>query len=218
MVAMATAQDVVIEKESGVYVGARLGIYNIKSKSDVDMTVTATGNGSILARDTGTEEITGNVPGGALFVGYKLSPQFRIEAEVSTFSADYTVSWSSTKGTVTTTMLKALGYWDIPLENTPIKPYLVVGLGNVNYEDKLGGWSLTTSGLSFDLGVGCGYTLTENLTLDASVRYMTAKMADVTEQENLGNWGPPFGNVIYQETWKVTLTSLAVNVGIRYIF
>ena len=66
------------------------------------------------------------------------------------------------------------------------------------------GWSLNSSGASIDIGAGLGYAISENLSLDASFRYMLSTMNETTDSDG--------------DKVKVEVNSILFCLGGRYIF
>jgi len=211
-----------IEKEEGVYAGIRLGLASLKVDGKVDGTLTHIASGN-WASFNWTETIEGTIFSGAGLVGYKFSPYFRVEGELSYINGDIEDD-SSDQGTLTFVAFKALGYLDIPIKDTAVVPYGVLGIGVANYKEDWEGWSYDGQGVSIDIGAGVGISVTENWTLDASLRYMLAKMPKQKTIDETG-WLPaiappmlPAGNYHLVHNYEPTITAVLFQVGARYIF
>ena len=219
MAAMSYAQDDaqwwVPEKDDGIYAGARLGIYNVKVDGKANLTI-----GNYQWGET--TKIKGNSLSGALAVGYKFLPYFRAEGEVSTFGGDVKDNDGNDDGSIDVTMFKALGYFDIPIPNSPVAPFVMLGLGYVNYKEDWSDMSYDGTAMSFDFGLGVGVSVTKNFTVDASWRYMTSKLSSETVMSGRDNfiagpWGAA-GAYNYSATYEPTLKASLFSVGARYIF
>jgi outer membrane autotransporter protein len=124
--------------------------------------------------------------GGAL--GFRLSPQFSIEAELNYTSAD-TGRLSSNLGSVTTTgnldittlMLNAVYDFDL---DWPIQPFVTAGAG-IGYFDgsvRNNGVPFSTSadeyGLVYQVGAGLKYKFSDSMALTGGYRYLGSNDID----------------------------------------
>ena len=127
-------------------------------------------------------------------------PQWRFEFEITGLSE---AEDNGDKAYLSRYMFN--GYYDLPLPNSPVIPYLNAGLGWTNYEFKTpagSGLDYSDTGNSFtwSLGAGLGINLTKNISFDIGYRYI-----DVNKSE--------FGDIM-----DVDISGHEGYVGARYIF
>lgn len=184
----------------GPYLSANLGIAAL---SDSDITdSTFPGIDMELSYDTGWAF-------GAA-VGYGFS-NFRVEGEVSYQSNDIDETSAlgisiDSSGDVSGTALLVNGYYDFA-NSSAFTPFISAGLGyatvDINDYDVTGAglldYSDDDSVFAYQLGVGIGYAVNENVTIDIRYRYFAAEDAEF-------------------DTTEVELSSHNLLVGIRYNF
>jgi len=216
MVAVSQAQEYgmlqPVEKESGIYAGARVVFLNLKLTHKGDWTDEDWGAGT-FEQGSNEGEFTKNIPGYAIALGYKFSHYLRFEAEGS--GARMSLADNFGKSNLDFLMLKGLCYVDIPLEDMPMTPYVVLGLGYVQHKqnDYWFGSPITMHGLSLDIGLGASYSVAENLAIDAQCRFMTARFGSIY---NIDDYRIGLG--YFDEIMHRSMNAYLVSLGARYIF
>lgn len=170
----------------GPYVSANVGVAVL---SDSDLTdATLPGVELELSYDAGW------AAGAAL--GYRFG-SFRVEGELTyqENDIDETTGFGvgiESSGDVNTTAFLVNGYYDFT-NSSAFTPFITAGLGYANVE--INDYTLTGSGLSgfsdddsvfaYQVGVGVGYSVTENVIIDARYRYFATEDPefDTTEAE-----------------------------------
>ncbi|GEM_PF-6540729 len=104
-------------------------------------------------------------------LGFRLSPQWRVEAELS-----YSAGSAGDAGERQSRLALMNLYYDIDVGSTKLKPFLTFGAGMATHDiyrggmDGLGIASETTSGMAWQAGAGLNYQLNEDLSLSGGYR------------------------------------------------
>jgi opacity protein-like surface antigen len=152
---------------SGPYGSVNAGV-TILPDSDLDVTISGLGSVSEeLSYDSGF------TIGGA--VGYKIE-NFRYEGEISYQKNDLdSISALGISlpvdGDISFLTFLVNGYFDFG-SGGPLTPYVTAGIGYSNFEIGDGGDSEDDNLFTYQLGVGVGFTINENVTLDLRYRYL----------------------------------------------
>lgn len=163
--------------QTGVYVAPKFAL-NVQH---------AEGKLSVEGQDLGSDSKTGARAGGALAIGYDFAPRFRVPVRAELEYGAYgdvsrTVDMGaglSFKGTVGFQTLLANVYWDVAKWNG-FTPYLGAGIGMafLKTEGKAAFMGYSESEQSTDtvvagqVGLGCSYAFTENISADFGYRFL----------------------------------------------
>ena len=106
-------------------------------------------------------------------LGFRLSPQWRIEGEVS-----YTAGGMESGGEVQSRLALMNLYYDVDVGSRKFKPFLSIGAGMVNHDiyrhgiDGLGLATESMGGMAWQAGAGLNYQLNDNLSLSGGYRHV----------------------------------------------
>lgn len=192
--------------DSGIYVAPKV-FFSYGMITDPKIS----GGGSVSVTGTDKEK---EGWGGALAVGYDFFQQqglpFRAEVEYA-MRSQVDGGWRgfgqsfNQKYEVQTLFFNA--YYDIPLESG-FTPYLTggVGMASIDATSKLNGSSASSdkSNFAYNLGLGCGYDLSELMTIDLGYRYASFGEVDSGHWNGLKN--------------EADLSAHEVGVGLRFKF
>ena len=173
-----------VAAETGVYVAPKFAL-NVQH---------AEGNLSFEGQSLGSESKTGARAGGALAVGYDFAPLFQVPVRAELEYGAYgdvskTVDMGggiAFKGTMGFQTLLANVYWDIT-EWNGFTPYLGAGIGmaflKTEGEASVMGFSEseknTDTVFAGQVGLGCSYAFTENISADFGYRFLMMGDGDV---------------------------------------
>lgn len=175
-------------EQLGVYVAPKFVLNVQHSKAEL----------SYLGQKIGSDSKTAARAGGALAIGYDFAPAFDVpvRAELE-YGAYGRISKTSGDGDhavhakVGLQTLLANVYWDITTWHD-FTPYIGAGLGmaflktegNVNHTgisaDLLGSKSDTDTVFAGQIGLGCSYAFTENISADIGYRFLTMDNGNVS--------------------------------------
>lgn len=119
--------------------------------------------------------------GGA--VGYDMG-RFRVEGEIRYHSADVDavngipVPFSADLSALS---FMANGYYDVEMANSPLTPYLGLGLGLVSSEISAGASSTDEEDFGYQIMLGLGYDVAPNTILTAEYRYFGIADSDAPD-------------------------------------
>jgi opacity protein-like surface antigen len=184
----------------GPYVSANLGLAMLSDSDVTDSTVP--GIDMELSYDSGW------TIGGA--AGYRFS-NFRVEGALAYQANDIDETSAfgfsvDSSGDVAGTVFLVNGYYDF-VNSSPFTPFISAGLGYANVE--INDYTIPGSGIpayndddsvfGYQLGIGVGYSVNENVVLDLSYRYFATEDLEF-------------------DTTEVEVASHNFMVGIRYNF
>ena len=174
----------VAAEQSGVYVAPKFAL-NVQH---------AEGSLSFEGQGLGSDSKTGARAGGALAVGYDFAPRFQVPVRAELEYGAYgdvskTVDMGggiSFKGTTGFQTLLANVYWDIT-EWHGFTPYLGAGIGMafLKTEGEAGAMGFserekdTDTVFTGQIGLGCSYAFTENISADFGWRFLMMGDGDV---------------------------------------
>jgi len=143
--------------------------------------------------------------GASIGVGYNFAPWFRAELETSFQSGDYSEYYAGwwggwwyrgrVEGTLSAFTLGVTGYFTPPFaEGWAVQPYGILGLGLIsivdNWTERYTMWdggmtwingtesgSDTDTGVSFSIGFGAEWAVTESWAVDYSYRYLVSSLS-----------------------------------------
>lgn len=124
---------------------------------------------------------TGYVVGGAIGTHIKAVPGLRVEAEVSFRQNDVDI-FSVLKASHETTAIMANAIYTLPLGTSPIRPYIMGGIGYGHSEVILESISLAkleSSGIAWQLGGGVETNVADGITVGIGYRYYQAEPIEV---------------------------------------
>lgn len=178
--------------KDGIYITGKLGtsvLNNYGNKSDLNGDDITNGNSKISSHTKG-------VFGGGAALGYDFNEQYQLPVRVEldlTFRGQGEASGNQNvtienmpfdidvKNKVRTTTYMINGYYDFH-NSTDFVPYVSVGMGiahlklqnNLNGEDVVSG---SSNNFAWGVGLGAKYLLTNNISVDASYKYINAGKA-----------------------------------------
>lgn len=131
-------------------------------------------------------------------IGFKLTPQFRVEAELSHSSADISnieiTNFGSfdVDGSLDSTIAMVNLYYDFDFTWRKIQPFIGAGVGYGWYESEVNNVLGITSGASseadgyvWQVGAGFRYPVTESLSLISAYRYMDGQDLEFSTNEEV---------------------------------
>ena len=178
---------------TGVYAGVKF-IDSIQSTGPFSL------SGDV--KGIGIGQYSQNTVGGGVFVGYDFYPQsqvpMRAELEYAirsnmtkTWSANGSAGTASFKGEWGLQTLFANAYWDFH-NSTAFTPYVGGGLGlgfvktkytaDVDGDGDSGSLTQYDTVFAWNLGAGCSYAFTENLSADLAYRFVGLGYTDVSKR------------------------------------
>ncbi|MGD0277128.1 MAG: outer membrane beta-barrel protein [Syntrophales bacterium] len=169
---------------AGPYVGIAAGV-SIFHDSDID----EPGGSGTVSYDTGF--------GLNLSGGYKFNDPIRVEFELGYKSADFNTFESDSSLKVWSYMVNA--YYDIKT-NSPLTPFIGLGLGLLNGDIKLEGWSKDDTEFGYQIIAGAAYKVDKNVAIDISYHFQAA----ASDFEVAG--------------YNLSYKSSSIMVGLRYNF
>ncbi len=153
----------------------------------------AEGSLALGGQSLGSADKTGARAGGALAVGYDFAPRFQVpvraELEYGAYgdvSRTVTMGGMAFTGTMGFQTLLANVYWDIT-EWNGFTPYLGAGIGmaflktegKISVMDFSAAEKNTDTGCAGQVGLGCSYAFTENISADFGYRLLMMGDGDV---------------------------------------
>jgi opacity protein-like surface antigen len=131
--------------------------------------------GGFMGLNVGKTSFTQTTQGPAFAgsLGFRLSPQWRIEGEVS-----YTAGGMESGGEVQSRLALMNLYYDVDVGSRKFKPFLSFGAGMVNHDiyrhgiDGLGMATESMSGMAWQAGAGLNYQLNDNLSFSGGYRHV----------------------------------------------
>lgn len=178
---------------TGVYAGIKF-IDSIQSTGPFSL------SGDV--KGLGIGQYSQNSVGGGVFLGYDFYPQFQVpmRAELEyairttitkTWDARGTAGAASFKGEWGLQTLFANAYWDFH-NSTAFTPYIGGGLGlgfiktkytaDVDGDGDSGSLTQHDTVFAWNLGAGCSYAFTENLSADLAYRFVGLGYTDVSKR------------------------------------
>ena len=150
----------------------------------------------------GVGQYSQNTVGGGIFVGYDFYPQFQVPMRTEleyAIRSNMTKTWdqqingstASFKGEWGVQTLFANAYWDFH-NSTAFTPYVGGGLGlgfvktkytaDVDGDGDSGSLTQYDTVFAWNLGAGCSYAFTENLSADLAYRFVGLGYTDVSKR------------------------------------
>jgi len=179
--------DVAKEMDMGWYASGKFAYHSVEQK----LSSTFVGDYADLSDD---EKVKQNFVGINVAGGYRFNPYVRGEAELG-YASKSDFSWWTVMGQF---------YADLPIEGSPLKPYANIGLGLMQFTQS--GFD-AENGMCWNIGIGCSFAMTENLSIDASYRFFQTGAIKSTES---------YDGVGADYERKIKSNSLLA--GVRYAF
>ena len=203
-VAIATLYTCAVSANNGIYVTGELGssiVNTHDTKADYSEAVAGVVNYRETTKFSNTNK---GVFGGGVAVGYdfndqyqlpvrlELAAKFRGDAEGSQRLTDEDGDSEIVKNKVRMDTYMVNGYYDF-YNSSDFTPYLTAGVGFSRLKHKISdesGEAMSANSNNFAWGVGAGvkYTVTSNISVDASYRYVDGGKVTNSRTENFGSY------------------------------